>query len=246
MLLLQKDRTYGKGLLTRTGGIIKAEEGGPGKICLYHNQSTHQGAERKFYEDGHGGQRWGGFLKQRTRSMSVSPFLSIKHVQVAQIKNNTMAVDILISGDSLGQKKSVETTTLLDTKAGGKFIDQNFVQNQKIEMKESKYPIKVFNVDGTPNKRGTITKYTQLDLTINENLEKGYIQPSQLPQASSFFFVKKKDGRLQPCQDYWYLNDWTVKNAYPLPLISEIMDKLKEAKYFSKFDIWWGYNKVPI
>jgi hypothetical protein len=67
-----------------------------------------------------------------------------------------------------------------------------------------------------------------------------------LPQALLFFFVKKKDGRLQPCQDYRYLNDWTIKNAYPLPLISEIMDKLKEAKYFLKFDIRWGYNNVQI
>jgi Reverse transcriptase (RNA-dependent DNA polymerase) len=70
--------------------------------------------------------------------------------------------------------------------------------------------------------------------------------PSQSPQVSPFFFVKKKDGRLRPCQDYWYLNDWTIKNAYPLLLISEIMDKLKGAKYFSKFDVRWGYNNVQI
>jgi hypothetical protein len=99
--------------------------------------------------------------------MSVSPSLSIEHVQVAQIKKNTMTVDILILGESLGQKKIVEATTLLDTGAGGKFINQNFVWNQKIETKELKYPIEVFNVDGAPNKRGAITKYTQLDLTIN-------------------------------------------------------------------------------
>jgi hypothetical protein len=59
--------------------------------------------------------------------MLVSRSLSIKHVQVAHIKKNTMNVDILISGESLGQKRSVETTTLLDTGAGGKFINQNFV-----------------------------------------------------------------------------------------------------------------------
>jgi hypothetical protein len=59
--------------------------------------------------------------------MLVSPSLSIKHVQVAQIKKNTMTINILILGESLGQKKIVETTTLLDTGAGGKFIDQNFV-----------------------------------------------------------------------------------------------------------------------
>ena len=69
------------------------------------------------------------------------------------------------------------------------------------------------------------------DKFIKENLEKGYIRPSQSPMASPFFFVKKKDGKLRPCQDYRYLNDFTVKNAYPLPLISEIMDKLRGAKY---------------
>jgi hypothetical protein len=63
-----------------------------------------------------------------------------------------MTVDILISGESLGQKEIVKATTLLDTGAGGKLIDQNFVRNQKIETMELKYPIEVFNVDGTPNK----------------------------------------------------------------------------------------------
>jgi hypothetical protein len=106
-------------------------------------------------------------LKWRTGSTSTSLSVSIEHVQVAQIKKNTMTVDILISGESLGQKKIIKTTTLLDTGAGGKFIDQNFIRNQKIETKKLKYPIEVFNVDGTLHKRGTITKYTWLDLTIN-------------------------------------------------------------------------------
>jgi hypothetical protein len=82
-----------------------------------------------------------------------------------------MTVDILISGESLGQKKIIEATTLLDTGAGGRFIDQNFVWNQKIKKKKLKYPIEVFNVDGTPNKRETITKYTRLDLRINGQMQ---------------------------------------------------------------------------
>ena len=64
--------------------------------------------------------------------------------------------------------------------------------------------------------------------------------------ASPFFFVKKKDGKLQPCQDYQYLNDWTIKNAYPLPLISELMDKIKDAKFFTKLNVQWEYNNVRI
>jgi Retroviral aspartyl protease len=110
-------------------------------------------------------------LKWRTGSTSTSPSLSIEHVQRAQIEKNTMTVDILISGKSLGQKKIVEATTLLDTGAGGKFINQNFVQNQKIETKKLKYPIEVFNVNETPNKWGTITEYTWLDLMINGQMQ---------------------------------------------------------------------------
>jgi len=66
--------------------------------------------------------------------------------------------------------------------------------------------------------------------------------------ASPFFFVSKKDGKYRPTQDYRYLNQWTIKNAYPLPLISEIMDKIKAsgAKYFTKLDVRWGYNNVRI
>jgi hypothetical protein len=86
----------------------------------------------------------------------------------------------------------------------------------------------------------------ELDKFLKKNLDRGYIKPSQSPMALPFFFVKKKDEKLRPCQDYRYLDDWTVKNAYPLPLISEIMDKIKGAKFFTKFDVRWGYNNVRI
>jgi len=72
---------------------------------------------------------------------------------------------------------------------------------------------------------------------LDENLSKGYIRHLESPMASPLFFVAKKDGKKRPCQDYRYLNDHTMKNAYPLPLISVLMDKLKGKKYFSKFDI---------
>ena len=64
--------------------------------------------------------------------------------------------------------------------------------------------------------------------------------------ASPFFFVKKKDGKLRPVQDYRELNKGTIKNEYPLPLISELIDKLKGARVFSKVDLRWGYNNIRI
>jgi len=47
-------------------------------------------------------------------------------------------------------------------------------------------------------------------------------------------------------QDYCYVNDWTIKNNYPLPLISQLVDKLKGCKLFTKMDLCWGYNNVRI
>ena len=73
---------------------------------------------------------------------------------------------------------------------------------------------------------------------INKHLKSGKIRKSQSPQASPFFFIQKKDRGLRPCQDYWYLNEHTVKNAYLLPLISTLINKLKGVKYFFKMDIW--------
>ncbi len=81
---------------------------------------------------------------------------------------------------------------------------------------------------------------------IKEQLEKGYIQPSKSPYSSPFFFIKKKDSKLQPVQDYRKLNSLTVKNQYPLPLIPELIDQLRNATLFTKLDIRWGYNNVHI
>ena len=87
---------------------------------------------------------------------------------------------------------------------------------------------------------------TELKKFIDENLAKGYIRKSKSPQAAPFFFVAKKDGKLRPVQDYRYLNKGTIKDAYPLPRISDLMDKLRGKKYFTKMDVRWGYNNVRI
>ena len=65
-----------------------------------------------------------------------------------------------------------------------------------------------------------------LDVFLEENLRSGQIQPSNSPMASPFFFIKKADGTLRPVQDYSKLNDFMIKNRYPLLLIQELVDKL--------------------
>ena len=60
----------------------------------------------------------------------------------------------------------------------------------------------------------------ELDSFLEENLCTGRIRPSKSPMAALVFFIKKKDGSLWLVQDYQALNSMTVKNKYPLPLIS--------------------------
>ena len=62
--------------------------------------------------------------------------------------------------------------------------------------------------------------------------------------ATPFSYVNKKDAKLWLCQDYKYLNEWTIKNAYLLPLVTNLLDKLKKAKFFIKLDIQAGNNNV--
>jgi len=81
---------------------------------------------------------------------------------------------------------------------------------------------------------------------VKDQLRKGYIRPSKSPQTSPVFFVPKKDGKKRMVQDYRYLNSWTVKNNYPLPLILDLIDSIGKKKIFTKMDLCWGYNNVRI
>ena len=80
---------------------------------------------------------------------------------------------------------------------------------------------------------------------VKDQLRKGYIRPLKSPQTSLVFFVPKKDGKKRMVQDYWYLNSWTIKNNYLLPLISDLIDSIRK-KMFTKMDLRWGYNNVRI
>jgi hypothetical protein len=87
---------------------------------------------------------------------------------------------------------------------------------------------------------------TALEKFLDKMVAKGYIRPSKSPYTSPFFFVKKKDGKLQPVQDYRWLNSHTVRNQYPLPLIAQLISDLSGAHIFSKVDVRQGYNNVCI
>jgi hypothetical protein len=81
---------------------------------------------------------------------------------------------------------------------------------------------------------------------VEEHLKRGTIRESWSPYAANFFFIKKKDGKLRPVQDYRPINKWTKKNRNVSPLIPQTIDRLSGCTLFTKFDVQWGYNNVRI
>ena len=95
--------------------------------------------------------------------MLVSPILNIYSVQATTIFNkNSLFIKTTLEGE-----RNVETLALIDSGAGGKFIDQNFAKKEGLKMKDLENPLTVYNVDGTLNKMGTIRKFVELPLIIN-------------------------------------------------------------------------------
>ena len=72
---------------------------------------------------------------------------------------------------------------------------------------------------------------------VKEQLRKEYIWPSKSLQTVLVFFVGKKDGKKQMVQDYRYLNEWTIKDNYLLPLISDVLENIGTKKMFTKMDL---------
>jgi len=100
-----------------------------------------------------------------------------------------------------------------------------------------------------PIKKIYALSYDQLEELhryIKQYEGRGWIRRVKSGKASPIMFVKKKDGKLRLCADYRALNEVTKKDRHPLPLISEALDRLGGAKYFTKLDIKDAYHNIRI
>ncbi|KAG9458216.1 hypothetical protein H6P81_002724 [Aristolochia fimbriata] len=86
----------------------------------------------------------------------------------------------------------------------------------------------------------------ELRRQLKELLEVGFIRPSKAPYGAPVLFQRKKEGSMRLCIDYRALNKVTIKNCYPIPLISDLFDQLREATVFTKLDLRSGYYQVQI
>ena len=106
-------------------------------------------------------------------------------------------------------------------------------------------------VDGKLPPFGALYSMSEDELTIVKNyvddmMKKGLIRPSTSPVGAPILFARKKDGSLRLCVDYRRLNDLTVKNVYPLPLIHELLDRMAGSSIFSKLDLKDAYWLIRI
>jgi len=90
----------------------------------------------------------------------------------------------------------------------------------------------------------TLKEKEVLNQWLDKQLKVELIVESKSRYTAPCFYIPKKDGSLQLVQDYRKLNQVMIKDKTPLPLIGEVIDKLKETRYFNKLDLIWGCNNV--
>ena len=146
------------------------------------------------------------------------------------------------------ENKSVEPTI---PKAYNEFIDVFSEESANVLPKHGKQDHAIDLMDDKQPPYGPIYNLSETELTtlrqyIDKNLASQFIRPSKSPAGAPILFVKKSSGALRLCVDYRGLNNITIKNRYPLPLIGESLDRLGKAKRFTQLDLTMAYHRVRI
>ena len=225
----QKQKQNGKKIEKKTGGrilpLLDNEEQD------YHNQDMQK--PNNTFEEYEGTDRIFVSLLQPLQNINATQSMSQKLAEEAQKPSQKKSFEQMVpkqyhSFKDVFSKESFDELPVRKT------------WDHAIELKPGSEPCRSKIYPLSPNEQA------ELDAFLDENLKSGRIRPSKSPMASPVFFIKKKDGSLRLVQDYRKLNTMTVKNAYPLPLLSDIITKLNGARFFTKLDVRWGYNNVRI
>src|SRR6266481_245211 len=113
------------------------------------------------------------------------------------------------------------------------------------------YDLKITLEDGMAPLLGPVYSLSQEELKalckfIDENVAMGFITPSHSSHRAPVLFIKKNDGSLRLCINFWGINRITKKDQYPLPLISDLLDAPCKAHIYTKIDLQHAYHLVHI
>ncbi|CAO3619736.1 unnamed protein product [Cunninghamella blakesleeana] len=194
------------------------------------------------------------FVKPSASVNQIRPLENNHNLETIQEENEENIPEVLppqsVSVSTTPSEKSEEQLVIIPDKY--KTLSSVFSKEEaNILPQHRKYDMEIRLQEGTSPTWGPIYNLSEPELKalreyLDENLEKGFIKPSKSPAGAPILFVKKKDGSLRLCVDYRSLNKITIKNRYPLPLITEMIDRLKDATVFSKIDLRGAYNLVRI
>ncbi len=175
---------------------------------------------------------------------SVNPFLAGKEPVIARIRGSndgchvqaTTATELTIKAQQYTKKVEVPTEYSQFAKVFSKEESKRYPPKQAWDhaIKFKKDAPEAIDCKVYPMNRiedEAVRKF------LHDELEKGYICESKSPYASSFFFVRKKDGKMRPVQDYRKINTITIRNQYPLPLIVDLIRDLSNAHIYTKLDV---------
>ena len=154
--------------------------------------------------------------------------------------DNTIRETVVAPMETVKQKLPPEYHDLIAVfdKAKAKKLPPQRSYDHKIDIEPSKVPPKSRIYPMSGYKLQKVKEY------LEENLAKRFISSSTAPYASPVLFVKKKDGSLRFFVDHRKLNEMTICNRYPIPLIEETLAQVMGCKYLTKLDIIAAFNKL--
>ena len=166
------------------------------------------------------------------REQEEIPVHSKRQAQVGALLFDKAPTKVLAEYSDYSDVFSVENAAELPENTG--------INEHAIELEEGKQP-----PFGPIYSLGPVELET-LKTYIETNLANGFIRPSKSPAKVPIPFDRKPDRSLRLCMDYRGLNNITIKNRYPLPLIGESLDWLGRAKRFTHLDLTNAYYRMRI
>ncbi|GKC55386.1 putative reverse transcriptase domain-containing protein [Tanacetum coccineum] len=187
--------------------------------------------------------------------LSKNKVVIVCHEKVVRIPLESCEILCVQGEHTLGGKKTLMSTKAEESKLSDIPIVREFIDVFLEDLLGLPPQRQVeFHIDSIPGATPVAkspyhlapSEMQELSEKLQELQDKGFIRPSHSPWGAPVLFVKKKDGSMRMCIDYYELNKLPVKNRYPLPRINDLFDQLQGARYFSKIDLRSGYHQLRV